>query len=204
MLDKKGFDLWANDYEESVKRSDGEDSYPFAGYKNILNEIYRRILSGNCKDVLDIGFGTGVLAFGLYQKGLNVWGQDFSAEMLEIARKKMPRAVLCQKDFSKGLSEELKVRRYGAIVATYSLHNLNDDKKAEFLKELRALLNPNGKIYIGDVAFQTRAELFRCKEEYADRWDEDEIYFVFDELKPQFENISFTRFSKCSGLIEIS
>lgn len=69
MLDKKGFDLWANDYEESVKRSDGEDSYPFAGYKNILNEIYRRILSGNCKDVLDIGFGTGVLAFGLYQKG---------------------------------------------------------------------------------------------------------------------------------------
>ena len=116
----------------------------------------------------------------------------------------MPRAVLCQKDFSKGLSEELKVRRYGAIVATYSLHHLNDDKKAEFLKELRALLNPNGKIYIGDVAFQTRAELFRCKEEYADRWDEDEIYFVFDELKPQFENISFTRFSKCSGLIEIS
>ena len=106
MLDKKGFDLWANDYEESVKRSDGEDSYPFAGYKNILNEIYRRILSGNCKDVLDIGFGTGVLAFGLYQKGLNVWEQDFSAEMLEIARKKMPRAVLCQKDFSKGLSEE--------------------------------------------------------------------------------------------------
>ena len=204
MLNDNGFDLWADGYDESVGLSDEAGTYPFAGYRAVLGEIYRRVLSAPGRKVLDIGFGTGTLTAKLYAQGCQIFGQDFSPRMIELAREKMPGAVLCQGDFSKGLAGELKRRRYDAIVATYSLHHLNDDKKAEFLKELRALLNPNGKIYIGDVAFQTRAELLRCKEEYADRWDEDEIYFVFDELKPQFENISFTRFSKCSGLIEIS
>ena len=32
MLSNKGFDLWADDYDESVDISDEENSYPFAGY----------------------------------------------------------------------------------------------------------------------------------------------------------------------------
>ena len=39
LLNSKGFDLWADKYDESVDLSDVEGSYPFAGYKNILNEI---------------------------------------------------------------------------------------------------------------------------------------------------------------------
>ena len=45
MLSDKGFDLWADDYDKSVEISDNDGSYPFAGYKNILNEIYNRILN---------------------------------------------------------------------------------------------------------------------------------------------------------------
>ena len=40
MLDEKGFDLWADGYDSSVGLSDESDSYPFAGYRDILNEIY--------------------------------------------------------------------------------------------------------------------------------------------------------------------
>ena len=32
MLDNKGFDLWANGYDESVSVSDEDNTYPFAGY----------------------------------------------------------------------------------------------------------------------------------------------------------------------------
>lgn len=59
MLNNKGFDLWADGYDKSVGLSDEDGTYPFAGYKNILNEIYNRVLSRSGKVVLDIGFGTG-------------------------------------------------------------------------------------------------------------------------------------------------
>ena len=36
MLDNKGFDLWADGYDLAVGLSDEENTYPFAGYKEIL------------------------------------------------------------------------------------------------------------------------------------------------------------------------
>lgn len=59
MLSSDGFDLWADGYDQSVGLSDQDETYPFAGYKEILNEIYNRVLSGKGRAVLDIGFGTG-------------------------------------------------------------------------------------------------------------------------------------------------
>ena len=56
MFSNKGFDLWADDYDQSVEISDNDGSYPFAGYKNILNEIYNRILNESYRNILDIGF----------------------------------------------------------------------------------------------------------------------------------------------------
>ena len=41
MLDQVGFDLWADGYDQTVGLSDEENSYPFAGYKEILARIYR-------------------------------------------------------------------------------------------------------------------------------------------------------------------
>ena len=49
MLDNKGFDLWADGYDQSVGLSDEDGTYPFAGYKQILNEIYNRVLTGKGK-----------------------------------------------------------------------------------------------------------------------------------------------------------
>lgn len=33
------------------------------------------------------------------------------------------------------------------------------------------------------MAFQTRSDLEKCHKENKDGWDEDEIYFVVDELR---------------------
>ena len=51
MLNNKGFDLWADDYDKSVGLSDEDGTYPFAGYKTILNAIYNRVLSTSSKTV---------------------------------------------------------------------------------------------------------------------------------------------------------
>ena len=61
MLDNKGFDLWAKTFDQTVEETDDEKSYPFAGYKEIINEIYKRILNSKAHRVLDLGFGFRVI-----------------------------------------------------------------------------------------------------------------------------------------------
>ena len=203
MLKEQGFDLWADGYDASVRASDESDTYPFAGYRDVLESIYQTILAGTGRKVLDIGFGTGTLTARLYAQGCEIFGQDFSAKMIETAQEKMPDAQLYPGDFSLGLAEPLQKQRYDFIIATYSLHHLTDDAKAAFLGSLREQLNEGGKILIGDVAFRTRAELEACKTQAGASWDEDEIYFVADELAPAFPQLKFVPFSACAGILSL-
>ena len=204
MLDNKGFDLWADGYDRTVGVSDEENTYPFAGYKKVLGGIYQTVMEKRDAVVLDLGFGTGALTAKLYENGCTVYGQDFSARMIELASEKMSGAHLYQGDFSKGLAEELQNMRYDFIVATYSLHHLDDEQKVWFLNILLERLNDDGKILIGDVAFSTREELDRCRREVGDEWDEDEIYFVVDEMKRAFPNLDFQPVTYCSGILALT
>lgn len=203
MLNKEGFNEWADGYDRSTARSDADGSYPFAGYNEILGEICRRVLSLGAKDVLDIGFGTGVLTAMLYEHGCRIYGQDFSEKMIALAQEKMPEATLVCGDFTQGLASALTQHRYDAIIATYSLHHLTDAGKVTFIRSLLPLLREGGVIYIGDVAFAARAELEACRAQSGDRWDKDEIYFVYDELKKAFPAMTFDRLSPCAGILSL-
>ena len=204
MLDNKGFDLWADGYDLTVGTSDEENKYPFAGYKEILGRIFQIIMEKHGAAVLDIGFGTGTLATKLYENGCFIFGQDFSAKMIESASRKMPNARLYKGDFSQGLAEELQVQNYDFIVATYSLHHLPDEQKISFLHSLLNHLNAGGKILIGDVAFKTREDMKDCREKAGDEWDDEEVYFVIDEMKQAFPNLRYQPVSYCSGIISLS
>ena len=201
MLNGKEFDLWADGYDKAVGISDEESTYPFAGYKKVLGFIFKTIMETANAVVLDIGFGTGTLTTKLYEQGCSIYGQDFSTRMIALASEKMPYAHLYQGDFSKGLVEPLRDRRYDYIVATYSLHHLTDTQKRVFLSELRDHLKENGKIIIGDVAFETRKDLERCRLAAGDAWDDEEIYFVVEELRRDFPRLSFTQMSECAGIL---
>lgn len=201
MLNGKEFDLWADGYDKAVGISDEESTYPFAGYKKVLGFIFKTIMENANAVVLDIGFGTGTLTTKLYEQGCSIYGQDFSTRMIALASEKMPYAHLYQGDFSKGLVEPLRDRRYDYIVATYSLHHLTDTQKRVFLSELRDHLKENGKIIIGDVAFETRKDLERCRLAAGGAWDDDEIYFVAEELRKDLPDLSFTQISDCAGVL---
>ena len=203
MLDNKGFDLWADGYDKSVGVSDEENAYPFAGYKDVLGTIYKTIMEKPNAVVLDIGFGTGTLTTKLYENGCPIYGQDFSARMIELAFQKMPNAHLNKGDFTQRLVEPIQAQNYDFIVATYSLHHLTDEQKVSFLRDLRDHLNPGGQILIGDVAFENRSQLEQCRKDVGDEWDDDEIYFVVDELKGEFPELGFKRTSHCSGVLSI-
>ena len=203
MLDNRDFDDWAAGYDKSVERSDEDGSYPFAGYERIMGAIFERVFASGAKSVLDVGFGTATLTKRLYDEGISVFGQDFSAEMVRIAAEKMPQARLFQGDFAQGLVPELADKTYDTIVATYSLHHLDDAQKVDFIGSLLDRLSEGGALYVGDVAFETRSELEACRVEARDTWDADEIYFVCDELRAAFPQLAFERMSPCAGLITL-
>lgn len=204
MLDDKGFDLWADGYDQTVGVSDEEHTYPFAGYREVLGTVYRIVMEKPQATVLDIGFGTGVLTAKLYEHGCAIYGQDFSSRMMELAAEKMPEAHLFLGDFSQGLAEPLRRQSYDFIVATYSLHHLTDGQKIDFLRILQSLLKENGRIVIGDVAFETRTELDQCRQTAGSDWDEEEIYFVADELRESFPGLIFTQVSHCAGVLVLA
>ena len=205
MLDDKGFDLWADGYDKSVQLSEEDNEYPFAGYKDVLNTIYNIIHRKEKAKVLDIGFGTGVLTKKLYDDGYEIYGIDFSERMLEISKEKMPLAKLVQYDFSRGLPKELENIQFDYIISTYAMHHLEDEDKIKLINKLEEYLSRDGRIIIGDIAFETRELLEQCKVKYENYWDDEEIYFVFDELKEFFpkEDISFTTISHCAGIIQL-
>ena len=204
MLDNKGFDVWAEEYDTSVKLSNKDNTYPFAGYNKIIYKIYKTVISKPNATVLDIGFGTGTLTQKLYSYGCDIYGQDFSLRMIELASNKMPNASLYRGDFTKGIVDKLKQHSYDFIIATYSIHHLKEAEKIKFLHELLSLLNKNGMILIGDVMFETQEQLEKCREELLDKWDDDEFYCVVSDLRKEFPNLQFERISFCSGIISLS
>lgn len=207
MLNKQGFDLWANEYDRTVQVSEESNLYPFAGYREVLNRIFNEVMQKEGAHILDIGFGTGILAGKLYENGHSIDGVDFSPEMIAIAKEKMPEANLLEWDIADGLPPEMDGKSYDAIISTYALHHLTDEEKWPFIANLVERLSPDGKLFIGDIAFRTREELERCRLDSLEYWDGDEFYFVFDELKAALAGIGQCEFhpvSHCGGVIVIS
>lgn len=206
MLDSKGFDLWADGYDKSVNLSEENNEYPFAGYKEVLNRIYNQAREKENSKILDIGFGTGILTTQLYKAGCTIIGIDFSKKMIEIAQPKMPNAKLINWDFSRGLPKEIKHHCFDFIISTYAIHHVTDIQKISFIKSLASLINKNGKILIGDVSFDTRNEYNESREKYHQIWDDDEIYFVAEEIKNKLNNeylCEYTKISHCAGILTI-
>lgn len=206
MLDKNGFDLWSNDYDKQVELSYEDGVYPFAGYKEVLAEIYRIIHERKVKTILDLGFGTGVLTKKLYDDGYGIYGIDFSKEMIRIAHEKMPAAHLIEFDFINGLPDELEDRKFDAAVSTYAIHHLTDGQKQKFLLELKSHLNRDAIILLGDVAFETEKDLESAKLKAYDEWDDEESYLVSEKIRSWFPDlhIKFIKKSYCSGVFAIN
>ena len=203
MRDQKGFDEWASLYDDFIKDHAENVAYPFAGYNEILKEILTKVSTKKDPYVLDLGFGTGNLTAMLAKVTPHIYGQDFSEEMKKIARGKIPNAHLYISDFKDGLAKELKHLKFDFIVATYALHHLSLKEKLKFISELMTVLKEDGKIIIGDISFSNFKEMEECRSDFSDEWDDDEYYFVEEELKPYFPSLTFQKVSFCGGIMEI-
>ncbi|MGP1455568.1 MAG: class I SAM-dependent methyltransferase [Treponema sp.] len=206
MLDSKGFDLWSNNYDKQVQLSDEENRYPFAGYKKVLGTVYEKIRIQNPKDILDIGFGTGILTKKLYDDGYTIYGIDFSSEMLKKANQKMPNAKLLPFDFAGGcLPKEFEQKQFDVILSTYAMHHIDDEAKKNLILQLLKSLKPKGILIFGDVAFETEEDMEAARKKDYDEWDDEEYYVIAERFNLWFPYLKtdFIKISYCSGVFTV-
>lgn len=198
------FDRWAADYDRSVQE-DGE--FPFAGYEDVLTAVVECASVRPGMRVLDVGIGTGNLAERFVRAGCDVWGVDFSANMLEKVRQRLPQVRLVQADLARGFPEELHAG-FDRIVSAYVLHEFNLDVKVELLREMvQDGLAANGLVVIGDVGFRTVQERQQAYLRWKELWDEQEYYWAADEAVDALSRIGlqaeYKQVSVCAGVMVI-
>ena len=198
---QKLFDNWAARYDPHVT---AHRPFPFAGYDTVLQTVVAQTTAQPTSRVLDLGTGTGNLAALLVGEEREIWGSDFSEEMIKRARVKYPAIRFVHQDllasWPAGLPE-----RFDRIVSAYVFHEFPLPTKLRILTDLAARhLSPGGRIVIGDIAFPSAALREQAHDRWRDLWDEDEAYWAFDEtleaLKPVGLNAKYEQVSPCGGV----
>ncbi|MEG4499479.1 class I SAM-dependent methyltransferase [Microcoleus sp. F10-C6] len=120
--------------------------YDFAATLQSQNDFFIKNLSTSKGAALDIGCGSGILAFELAQYYDNVVAVDLSAKLLAIASQKRsaPNIEYIQMDASKLVLD----RKFDLIVSAATFHHLHNLPAA--LSAIKKMLNPHGKIVFLD------------------------------------------------------
>lgn len=196
------FDNWARNYDNSITSEN--DDFPFAGYEMVLEQV---VSSADVKPnmrILDLGVGTGNLAARFFNKGCNVWGLDFSAEMLAQTQEKLPQVNLVQADLLGDWTQNIQPP-FDRVVSSYVFHEFNLGIKIGLLQKIRSrYLSPNGVILVADIAFPDVDIRTAASQYWADYWDEDEYYWAKDETIIACEKIrlqvAYKQVSNCGGV----
>jgi len=200
------FDAWAAEYDYYI--GEGKDSFPFLGYDSILDRIVELANPNSNQKILDVGIGTGNLAQRFIKYNCDIWGIDFSKRMLDEAAKKLPSVRLLQVDIQSEWPSELRLS-FDRIVSAYTLHHLKVEEKVDIIQRMaKDLLEPSGRIIIGDVSFLTIDNRNAARMKLGRIWDDDEYYWAADEIRDllieQNFDVAYEQVSEYGGIYNIS
>jgi ubiquinone/menaquinone biosynthesis C-methylase UbiE len=133
--------------------------YDFAASLQSNNDFFIKNLSSSKGAALDIGCGSGILAFELAKYYDRVVAVDLSEKMLDIARHKRsaPNIEYIQMDAS---SLEFD-RQFDLIVSASTFHHLKHFPTT--LQSIKKFLNPQGKVVFLDNVSETETPAtIRC------------------------------------------
>lgn len=138
-----------------------------------MHRLYKYKLSEEIKKnqyrrMLDLCCGTGDMAFLLagQNSDIEVFGVDFSEQMLNQARKRQSRKGIQNIEFLLQQAEHLMFRDefFDCVVISFGLRDVGDYQ--EVLKEAYRVLRPGGTIYCLETSQPDHPELKQLREVY--------------------------------------
>lgn len=124
----------------------------YAPYREKIVEFQRRFLPPGAA-ILDVGCGTGINAQILLAKNsrYDITGIDLSAEMIALARRKVPDASFRVVDM-RALQP---LETYDAIIAAFCIVHLSDKETDTLLQAFAAGLKTGGFLYLSFMEGKT-------------------------------------------------
>jgi len=145
--------------------------------------------------ILDIGCGEGVFVNCAWRNGYDIYGLDLSEEMIKIAQSQYPH--LKNRFFLGTLSNFLKnypEEKFDIITMFELIEHLTDP--LTFLREVKDLLKPKGKIIISVPnrdALPIRT-FFDHPPNHLTRWNKKSLTYLFNTLDFKIELITTTSY----------
>jgi putative AdoMet-dependent methyltransferase len=129
----------------------------FGGYGRVMDTVvdYCELDKNDYHTILDIGCGTGNLAAGFLERGMQVVGVDPSPDMRRICSNKYPEMKVMTGDF---LKYPRSLSPVDVIVSTYAFHHLTAKEKAKSVPLMKKHLKPGGRIVLADFMFKNAFE----------------------------------------------
>lgn len=189
------FDDWADNYDETLEKADGEYVEVFNNYNEILNETVKHISKYEGAKVLDIGSGTGNLTNIASKAGYNVVGIEPNSKMRDIAMAKYPSEKFISGTF---LSLPIDDNSVDAIINSYAFHHLTDEEKGTAIKLFKTKLKNDGVVIITDTMYASKNSKRAILEDaYDNNYEnlahdlETEFYTTHEVLTKLFEDEGF-------------
>lgn len=147
---KKTIDEHAERFSEAASTYDDEqDSEP---YRMCAQQVVNHAAPTSCDTVLDLGTGTGAIAFELTSAAGRVIGRDISTGMLDQARMKADVENIENISFAEGRFRDPNVDSditVDIVTSNFAMHHLSDDEKRNVIAVISAL-EPD-RFVLGDV-----------------------------------------------------
>jgi SAM-dependent methyltransferase len=134
---------------------------PVMPYREMANFLTKRLLSAGRK-IMEVACGTGNLTVELAQQGFQVYGLDYSPEMLEVARTKTAEAGLETEFFCQDMRQPFAVGQLDAVICFYGGLNFLNSGEAlqEAFASVSAALRPGGLFIFDHFSPEKARELF--------------------------------------------
>lgn len=175
------FDRWASRYDQKVQQG----GFPFEGYSEVLDAAADAVNATSGQRVVELGVGTGNLLRRLSGPGIDLWGTDFSGEMLARAADRVPSAKLVKADLLGGWPIDLP-ETVDRIVCAYVLHEFQPAIRERMIAGWMERLAYGGRLVVADIGFMDQDSLEEAQLEYDYSWDPEDYYWVAQQALPRF------------------
>jgi len=136
--------------EEFARQAETFAGAPLLNATDLTDQLAEIAISRPTDRVVDIACGPGLLLPALAARAASVVGVDFTPEVLELARKRLPAATT-NVALARGVAEQLPFRdgAFDAAVLRLALHHV--EEPVTVLREVHRLLRPGGRVAVLDI-----------------------------------------------------